>query len=73
VHNRGRSPELDDVEGLAAATTMHLELLKQKDEAESSFIIEKIVGKLLRMQNIRPFPLYLHPSRFQWIRVLLTL
>ena len=28
-------------------TTKHLELLKHKDEAESSFIIEKIVGKLL--------------------------
>jgi hypothetical protein len=32
---------------LAVAATKHLELLKQKDEAESSFIIEKIVGKLL--------------------------
>jgi hypothetical protein len=41
------SPEVDDVEGLAAAASKHLELLKQKDEAESSFIIEKIVGKLL--------------------------
>ena len=57
----------------AAAATKHLELLKQKDEAEGSFIIEKIVGKLLRTQNTRPFPLYLHPARFQWIRVLLTL
>ena len=47
VYNRDRSPEVDDVEGLAAAATKHLELLKQKDEAESSFIIEKIVGKLL--------------------------
>ena len=45
---RDRSPEVDDVEGwLAAAATKNLELLKQKDEAESSFIIEKIVGKLL--------------------------
>jgi hypothetical protein len=34
-------------EGLAAAATKHLELHKQKDEAESSFIIENIVGKLL--------------------------
>jgi hypothetical protein len=47
LYNRDRSPEVNDVEGLAAATTKHLELLKQKDEAESSFIIEKIVGKLL--------------------------
>ena len=38
----------DDVEGFAAAATKHLELLKQKDKAESSFIIEKIVGKLLK-------------------------
>ena len=36
VYNRDRSPEVDDVEGLAAAATKHLELLKQKDEAESS-------------------------------------
>ena len=73
VYNRDRSPEVDDVEGLAAAATKHLELLKQKDEAESSFIIEKIVGKLLRTQNTRPFPLYLPPARFQWMKVLLTL
>jgi hypothetical protein len=46
VYNRDRSPEVDDVEGLAAAATKHLELLKQKDEAESSFIIERILGKL---------------------------
>ena len=45
VYNWDRSPEVDDVEGLAAAATKHLDLLKQKDEAESSFIIEKIVGK----------------------------
>jgi hypothetical protein len=45
VYNRDCSP--DDVEGLAAAATKHLELLKQKDEAESSFIIEKIMGKPL--------------------------
>ena len=48
VYNRDHSPELDDVLGLAAAATKHLELLIQKDEAESSFSIEKIVGKLLR-------------------------
>jgi hypothetical protein len=47
MYNRDRSPELDDVEGLAVAATKHLESIKQKDEAESSFIIEKIVGKLL--------------------------
>ena len=28
VYNRDRSPEVDDVEGLAAAATKHLELLK---------------------------------------------
>ena len=30
VYNRGRSPVVDDVEGLAAAATKHLELRKQK-------------------------------------------
>jgi hypothetical protein len=45
------SPEIDDVEGLAAAATKHLETRKQKDKAESSFIIENIAGKLLRTQN----------------------
>ena len=73
MFNQDRSPEVDDVEGLAVAATKHLELLKQNDEAESSFIIEKIVEKLLRMHNTRTFPLYLHPARFQWMRVLLTL
>jgi hypothetical protein len=33
--------EVDDVEGLAAAATKHLELLKQKDEAESSYLIDE--------------------------------
>ena len=33
-YNFDRSPEVDDVKGLAAAATKHLELLKQKDEAE---------------------------------------
>ena len=47
VYNRDRSPEVDDVEGLAVAATKHLELLTQKDEAESGHIIEKIAGKLL--------------------------
>ena len=65
--------KVGDVEGLTVAATKHLELLKQNDEAESSFIIEKMVGKLLRTQNTRPFPLYLPPARFQWMRVLLTL
>ena len=39
VYNRDRSPEVDDVEGLAAAATKHLGLLKQMDNAEGSFII----------------------------------
>ena len=30
VNNRDCSPEVDDVEGLAAAATKHLELLNQK-------------------------------------------
>ena len=47
MYNRDLSTGVDDVEGLAAASTKHLELLKQKDEAESGFNIEKIVGKLL--------------------------
>ena len=47
MYDRDRS-DVDDVEWLAVAATKHLELLKQKDKAESSFIIEKIVGKLLR-------------------------
>ena len=46
VYNQDRSPEVDDVEVLAAAATKHLDLLKQKDEAKSSFIIEKTVRKL---------------------------
>jgi hypothetical protein len=49
---------------LLAAITNHL---------KSSFIIEKIVGKLLRMQNTRPFQLYLSPARCHCIKVLLTL
>ena len=44
LYNRDRSPEVDDVEGLTAAATKHLELLKQKGEVEGSFIIENIVG-----------------------------
>ena len=51
VYNRDRSPEVNDVEGLAVAAIKHLELLKQKDKAEGSFIIENIV------ENTRPFPL----------------
>jgi hypothetical protein len=37
VYNRDRSP--DDAEGLAAAATKHLELLKQKEEAERSYML----------------------------------
>jgi hypothetical protein len=59
VYNRVRSPEVDDVEGLAVAATKHLELLKQKDEEGSSFIIENIVRKLLgRTLDLFPFPLF---------------
>ena len=39
MYNRDCFPEVDDVEGLAAAATKHLELLKQKEKAEGSFII----------------------------------
>jgi hypothetical protein len=41
VYNQDHSPEVDDVEGLAAAATKHLDLLKQKDVAESNFIKER--------------------------------
>ena len=58
MYNHDHSSELDDVEGLAVATTKHLQLLKQKDKSEGSFIIEKIVGKLIKSENTRPFPLY---------------
>ena len=47
VYNQDPSPVDIDVEGWAAAATKHLEILKQKDNAEGSFIIEKIVGKLI--------------------------
>ena len=40
VYNRDCSLEVDDVEDLAAVATKHLDLLKQKDKAESCFIIE---------------------------------
>ena len=43
VHNRDRSPEVDDVQRLAAAATKHLELLKQKDKAEDSHL-SQIIG-----------------------------
>jgi hypothetical protein len=39
VYNRDCFPEVDDVDWLL--TNIYLELLKNKDEAESSFIIEK--------------------------------
>ena len=37
VYNRDRSPDVDDVEGLAEAATKHLDLLKQKDDPESRY------------------------------------
>ena len=40
---KDRSPVVDDVKGLAAAATKHLELLKKEDKTEDSFTIEKIV------------------------------
>ena len=46
VNDRESSQEVDDVDVLAPAATKHLDLLKQKDEAKSSFIIEKTVRKL---------------------------
>ena len=39
VYNQDPSVDVDDVEGMAAAATKHLELLKQKQEAENSFIV----------------------------------
>ena len=47
LYKRDRSPELNDVEGLAVADTKHLDINKQKDEADINLIIEKIVGKQL--------------------------
>ena len=38
---RGQSPEVDDIDGLAVAATKHVELLKLKERAKCSFIIEK--------------------------------
>ena len=67
MYNRDRSPEVDDVEGMAAAAT------KQKNEAERSFIIESIVGKLLIMENNIHFSHHRPPARFQWMGGLLTL
>ena len=40
VYNRDRSSEVDDVDGFTASATKHLDLVKQKDKAEGSFIIE---------------------------------
>ena len=40
VYIRDRSLEVDDVEGLAAGASKHLELLNQKDKAECSCIKE---------------------------------
>ena len=36
LYNQDSSPEVDDVEGFAAAVTKHVDLLKLMDEAESS-------------------------------------
>ena len=46
VYNRDHSPEVDDVEGLSAAATKHLEIIKQNDKSEGIFYIENIAGKL---------------------------
>ena len=48
MYNRDPSPEVDDVERLTSAAIKHFELLKQKDKAEGSFIIESPTGKLLK-------------------------
>ena len=64
VYNRDPSPEVDNVEGLAVAATKHLELFKQKHKAEGSFIIKRIVGKFLKTENVRPFPIHLTSSKF---------
>ena len=46
------SRKVVDVEGLAAAATKHLELLKQKDEAESSFVnTGSVFGKRLAARS----------------------
>ena len=58
MYNQDRSLGVDDVKGLAAADTKHLELLSQEDKAEHVFIIEKIVWKL-QLENTKPFPLNL--------------
>jgi hypothetical protein len=71
VDNRDRSSEVADVEGLAAAATKIQTLLKQNVEAESSFIIEKMVGKLLsRTLDLFHF---IYPLQTSNMRVLLTL
>ena len=36
MYVQDRSPDVDDVEGLAVAATKHLELLKQEDKADGS-------------------------------------
>ena len=50
MYNRDRSPEVDDVKGFAAAHIKHLELLKQKDKAESSFNIFMYLNR--SMENV---------------------
>ena len=55
MYNQDHSPEDDDVDWLEATTTKHLELVKQSDKAEVSYIIEKIVGKLLKLRTLDLF------------------
>ena len=56
VYSQDCTPEVDDVEGLEVGATKHLELFKHKDK-EGCLSIEKIHGKLLKIDNSRPFPL----------------
>jgi hypothetical protein len=46
------TPEDDNVEGLAAAATRHLQSRKQKEKAVGSCITKNIMGKLLIRVNI---------------------
>ena len=49
---------------MTEADTKHLELLKQNENADS-VIIENALGKLLKMENTRPSPLYLTPCKIR--------
>ena len=42
MYNQALFPDVVDVEGLSEAATNYLELLKQKDKAESSFCPSKV-------------------------------